>query len=75
MGQLRGSFLVRYWELGRGERRLEIEHIQSGDRVVVASPAAAWDWITAHAAAAGRGPPSVPGRPAPDVGRHGEGAR
>jgi len=75
MGQLRGSFLVRYWELGREERRFEIEHIQSGERVVVASPAAAWDWIIAQAAATGRAPPSAPSRPASDVGRQGEGSR
>jgi hypothetical protein len=57
MGRLGGSFLLRCWRLGAGEERYEVEHIQSGERTVAASPAAAWAWIVARVAAAERGPP------------------
>jgi hypothetical protein len=40
-----GSFLVRCWRLGSGERRIDIEHIASGARVRVTSIAAALKWI------------------------------
>ncbi len=40
-----GSFLVRYWRLSGGDERIEIEHIQTGERVLVASLPAALDWI------------------------------
>ena len=49
MAKLGGSFLIRYWHLGAGARRIEIEHIQSGERALVASAAAALDWIGARA--------------------------
>ena len=45
MSRLDGSFLVRCWRLGRGEQRFEVEFIQSGERTVVASLAAACTWI------------------------------
>ena len=51
MAKLGGSFLIRYWHLGAGARRIEIEHIQSGERALVASAAAALDWIGARAGA------------------------
>ncbi len=51
MAKLGGSFLIRYWHLGAGARRIEIEHIQSGERTLVASAAAALDWIGARAGA------------------------
>ena len=37
MPRLSGSFVVRCWRVGKSEQRTEIEHIQSGNRVVVAS--------------------------------------
>jgi hypothetical protein len=40
-----GSFLVRCWRLDADERRIEIEHLQSGGRMRVATLAAALDWI------------------------------
>lgn len=40
-----GSFLIRYWRLGNGERRIEVEHIPSGARERVTSSTAAFDWI------------------------------
>jgi hypothetical protein len=42
------SFLIRCWRLSGDERRIAIEHIQSGGRTRVASLAAAVDWISAH---------------------------
>ena|SRR5438270_8293386 len=55
------SFLVRCWQLGNDMQRFEIEHIQSGDRTVVASAAAAGAWIGAHAGATGREPAAPDG--------------
>lgn len=43
-----GSFLVRCWRLGSGERRINIEHIASGARVRVTSIAAALKWVGAQ---------------------------
>ena len=48
MARLYCSFLLRYWRVGSGEQRIEIEHIQSGARTHVRSLAAAIDWIKAH---------------------------
>lgn len=43
------SFLLRCWEIGRdGEERIEIEHIQSGAKVLTRSVEAAVSWICAH---------------------------
>lgn len=42
------SFLLRCWNLGSGEERIEIEHIQSGRRMLATSVAAATEWICAH---------------------------
>lgn len=46
------SFLVRCWQLGDDQIRIEIEHIQSGDKVLVESIDAALDWIGAQPHAA-----------------------
>jgi len=59
MAKLGGSFLIRYWHLGAGARRIEIEHIQSGERALVASAAAALDWIGARAGATAAPVPSL----------------
>ena len=40
------SFVLRCWQLGDDERRIEVEHLQSGRRTRVAVLAAAADWIT-----------------------------
>jgi hypothetical protein len=40
-----GSFLLRYWRRDCGVERIEIEHIQSGERTRVVSLAAAVAWI------------------------------
>lgn len=43
------SFLLRCWELGSdGEERIEIEHIQSGTKVLARSVEAAVEWICAR---------------------------
>lgn len=41
------SFLIRWWGLAN-EPRVEVEHIQSGDRGRFASIAVALAWISAH---------------------------
>ena len=48
MARRYNSFLVRYWCLHDGERRIVVEHCQSDDTIRVASLAAATDWIEAH---------------------------
>jgi hypothetical protein len=50
MARLIGSFLVRLWRTTRSQR-IEIEHIQSGEKELVASVAEAVEWITVHAGA------------------------
>ncbi len=42
------SFLVRYWHWSRAERRVEVEHFQSGQRTRVRSMAEALAWIEAR---------------------------
>lgn len=43
------SFLLRCWDLGRdGEERIEIEHIQSGAKILARSADAAISWICEH---------------------------
>jgi hypothetical protein len=48
MAKWYGSFLVRCWHLADDAQRLEIEHIQSGARVRVATVAAAVAWMSAR---------------------------
>jgi hypothetical protein len=43
------SFLIRHWQLAGGARRITVEHVQSGERVTVASIDAAASWLTAQA--------------------------
>lgn len=45
MAHTYGSFLVRSWQSPDGAQRLQIEHLQSGDRAQVASKEAAVAWI------------------------------
>ena len=49
MARSYGSFLVRCWRLAGDEQRIEIEHIQSHERTLVATVAAAVEWICARA--------------------------
>jgi hypothetical protein len=43
------SYLVRCWRWTDGSQRMVIEHVQSGSRTVVASPADAVAWISDQA--------------------------
>lgn len=40
-----GSFLIRCWRLANGDRRVEVEHVQSGTRARLSSLASAVGWI------------------------------
>jgi hypothetical protein len=42
------AYMIRCWRDDCALRRLEIVHIQSGERVVVESLSAALEWIDAH---------------------------
>jgi hypothetical protein len=42
------AFLVRCWRLPDGAERIEVQHIQSGTVIMVASLQAATDWIKDH---------------------------
>ncbi|HEX5504171.1 MAG TPA: hypothetical protein VFW96_16215 [Thermomicrobiales bacterium] len=62
MAHVRSSFLVRWWRVRDGER-FEVAHIQSGDKVLVASLADAAAWIGARAGAASDPPTADPAPP------------
>lgn len=47
MARAYSSFLVRYWQLDGGRTRIEVQHIQTGQRTRVASAQAAIAWIGA----------------------------
>jgi hypothetical protein len=49
MARVYAAFLLRYWPRNTGEQRIEITHIQSGDKTVVTSLPAVLDWISAQA--------------------------
>ncbi|MGH2350877.1 MAG: hypothetical protein ACRDI2_02275 [Chloroflexota bacterium] len=51
MSRRYNSFLIRWWRLSSAQRRIEVEHIQSGRRSRVASLEAARDWIQRQEAA------------------------
>jgi hypothetical protein len=42
------SFFIRYWRLENGERRLQVEHTQSGERTRTDSLAEAVAWLEVH---------------------------
>ena len=48
MARLYCSFLLRWWRLRGGERRIEIQHIQSGGCVRAASLTEGMEWLDAH---------------------------
>ncbi|GBD15227.1 hypothetical protein HRbin26_00113 [bacterium HR26] len=68
MARSYGSFIVRYWLLDGNQERIEIEHMQTGDRVRVASLDEGVAWITARV----RRPASGGGRAPPDTTAQGE---
>jgi hypothetical protein len=42
------SFLVRCWQLSSGTQRVEIEHIQTGEKARFRTLAEAMEWIRGH---------------------------
>jgi hypothetical protein len=40
------SFVIRCWRVSDDQRRIEVEHLQSGGRTRVSALTAAVDWIT-----------------------------
>ena len=58
------SFLLRCWHLGSGAERVEIEHIHSGERTVVASFEAAVAWMRTRSDALTTEYEVVPDQPA-----------
>lgn len=72
MARRHSSFLLRCWDLGSNdEERIEIEHIQSGSKVLVRSVADATAWICAQGGDVPKGQEMPPERP--DATRHGTG--
>ncbi|CAA9579848.1 MAG: hypothetical protein AVDCRST_MAG18-2977 [uncultured Thermomicrobiales bacterium] len=59
------AFLLRCWQLGGGDQRFEITHIQSGDSVRATTLADAITWIAAHLASG-----QVPGDAPPESDAH-----
>ena len=60
------AFLVRYWIFGHGAQRIEVTHIQSGEKTITTSLPAALDWIGRHTTATAdgeRAPPALEGGP------------
>ena len=55
-----GSFLLRWWHLDDENQRLEVEYIQTGARVRVASVAAALAWMSACDRSIGTDQPPAP---------------
>jgi hypothetical protein len=51
MTRQHNSFLLRCWTLRDGQERIEIEHIQSGERTRLSSLAAVMEWIGARSSA------------------------
>jgi hypothetical protein len=53
------SFRVRCWTLDDGDRRIKIEHIQSGDTITLPSLAAALEWLKPRWNGPNRGQPGA----------------
>ncbi len=62
MARAYASFVLRCWRLDAAERRITVEHIQSGERVVVASIEAAVEWICARESTGAGAPPATSDR-------------
>lgn len=45
-----GTYLIRCWKRGRETCRVEVIHVQSGERALLDSTAAALAWIDNHGA-------------------------
>ena len=55
-----GSFLIRCWRLSDQTYRIEIEHVQSGEKADTASLEAIQGWMEAHIPSVMAGQPSPP---------------
>jgi hypothetical protein len=66
MAKQHQSFVVRCWRLDRGEKRIEIEHIQSGEKYLAHSTAEANEWICARMSDPQRAPPEEGERSGPE---------
>lgn len=47
MARRHSSFLLRCWDLGGDDERIEIEHVQTGTKTLARSVGAAVEWICA----------------------------
>jgi hypothetical protein len=63
MARLYCSFLIRCRRLERGERRIEVRHIQSGGHTRVASLVEGMEWMDSHCGASALERPALPARP------------
>ena len=50
MARRYAAFIVRCWLTGAGEQRIEIEHVQSGEKTRCASALSAVAWLYAQTA-------------------------
>jgi len=64
-----GSFLVRCWQVAADQQRIEIEHVQSGQRTCVPSLADMVRWMEAHWARASADRPSEAAQERSEEGR------
>jgi hypothetical protein len=62
------SFLVRCWSLAEGQRRVRVEHVQTGEVLHAATLEAALAWMDARAAAMEGAPGAPPAAPPPEQG-------
>jgi hypothetical protein len=63
-GKRFGTFVIRYWSLPDDARRLDIEHVQTGERFRCASLPEAEAWLAARVrspASGINGPPAADG--------------
>jgi hypothetical protein len=67
MTRRHSSFLIRFWELRDGLQRIEIEHIQSGEKALFKTVEEALRWIDLQTS-----PPAVPDAPPLPGGKEGE---
>jgi len=59
------SFVLRCWRLADGGQRIEVEHIQSGEKRLTHSPGEAVEWVCVRSDDAGHATPATPGERAP----------
>jgi hypothetical protein len=60
MSKRYASFMLRWWRHGDNRELVELEQIQTGERVLLGSLDAAFDWLAAHGPAFSRAARSSP---------------